>query len=83
LKIENCKLQVHFSPLPSICRARTRSPKVTGVDGRNAVELASRILEKINTHQWEGHSGGPVGPTQVPASLGPLFQSEGGTAEAA
>jgi predicted dehydrogenase len=65
------------------CVRTHTQPKVTGIDGRNAVELANRILEKINTHQWEGHSAGPVGPTQVPASLGPLFQSEESASEAA
>jgi predicted dehydrogenase len=53
---------------------RTRTPpKVTGEDGRNAVALATRILERINTHQWEGTSAGPVGPTHLPTPLGPLF----------
>jgi predicted dehydrogenase len=63
-------------------RTRTQ-PKVNGADGRNAVELASQILAKINTHQWEGHASGPIGPTQMPAPLGPLFQSPEGGAEAA
>ena len=56
-------------------RTRTQ-PKVTGEDGRNAVELACRIQEKINTHQWEGHAAGPIGPKQLPPSLGPLFTRE-------
>jgi hypothetical protein len=47
------------------------------------VELAGRILEKINSHPWEGHTNGPVGPTQHPRSLGSLFPSEGTGAEAA
>ncbi len=55
------------------CVRTGTTPKVTGEDGRNAIELATRILDKINAHQWEGHASGPIGPAHLPASLGPLF----------
>lgn len=57
------------------CVRTGTTPKVTGEDGRNAIELAERILHKINTHQWEGNADGPVGPQHIPAPLGPLFTS--------
>jgi predicted dehydrogenase len=62
------------------CVLTGTQPKVTGEDGRNAIALAERILAKINTHQWEGHADGPVGPTQIPPPLGPLFASAEGEA---
>ncbi len=58
------------------CVETRTQPKVTGEDGRNAVEIACRIQEKINTHQWEGHAAGPIGPKHLPPSLGPLFSRE-------
>jgi predicted dehydrogenase len=65
------------------CVQTHTQPKVSGVDGRNAVEVATRILEKINSHAWEGDPDGPVGPTHLPPSLGPLFHSAEGNQEAA
>ncbi len=55
------------------CVLTGTQPKVTGEDGRNAIELATRILDRINSHQWEGRAGGPIGPAHPPAPLGPLF----------
>jgi predicted dehydrogenase len=55
------------------CVQTKATPKVPGEDGRNAVDVATRILEKINSHQWEGTADGPVGPKQLPTPLGPLF----------
>jgi predicted dehydrogenase len=65
------------------CVRTHTQPKVSGLDGRNAVALAAQILKQINTHQWEGHTGGPVGPTQHPVPLGPLFTSDDTATEAA
>jgi predicted dehydrogenase len=50
-------------------------PRVNGDDGREAVALAARILESIQTHAWEGNAEGPTGPHQLPAPAGPLFQT--------
>ncbi len=55
------------------CVRTGTEPKVTGEDGRNAVELATHILEKINSHQWEGNAEGPIGAAHPPAPLGLLF----------
>ena len=54
--------------------ARTGSrPRVSGDDGRDAIALASRILESIHRHPWEGSPGGPTGPMQLPAPQGIFF----------
>ena len=41
-----------------------RSPRVSGQQGRDALAVAERILEKISTHVWEE---GLVGPLATPA----------------
>jgi predicted dehydrogenase len=48
-------------------------PRVSGDDGRDALALASRVLESIRTHAWEARDDGPVGPLHLPAPQGPLF----------
>lgn len=48
-------------------------PRVSGEDGRDAVALASRILDSIQGHQWEGHAGGTAGPTRLPAPRAIFF----------
>jgi predicted dehydrogenase len=53
-------------------RTGTR-PRVSGDEGRDAIALASRILESIHRHSWEGFPGGPTGPTQLPAPRGIFF----------
>lgn len=57
-------------------------PLVAGEEGQEALALASRILESIHSHRWEGHAGGPTGPSQLPKALGPLFQPLAGDAAA-
>jgi predicted dehydrogenase len=41
-------------------------PQVTGADGRNAVAVAEVILQCVRRHQWDGTSGGRVGPLATP-----------------
>lgn len=53
-------------------RSGTR-PRVSGEDARDAIALATRILDSIRAHAWEGRPDGPVGPSHLPAPLGPLF----------
>ena len=48
-------------------------PRVSGVDGRDALELAERVLSALRNHPWEGSVGGPLGPGGLPAPLGSLF----------
>jgi predicted dehydrogenase len=44
-----------------------RAPQVTGEAGRDAVDVAERILAKIARHAWDGTPDGLVGPQVVPA----------------
>jgi predicted dehydrogenase len=53
------------------------APLVSGDDGRDAVVLATRILECIREHSWEGAEGRLRGPSQLPAPLGSLLQPSG------
>lgn len=55
------------------CVATGARPKVTGEQGRDVIALASRILDHIRRHAWEGSAGGPVGPAQLPDPLGQFF----------
>jgi predicted dehydrogenase len=48
-------------------------PRVSGEDGRDAVALAARILERMEDHSWDGNADGPAGPVHLPAPLGSLF----------
>ena len=64
------------------CVRAGETPRVSGVDGRNAVALAQRILECMRTHRWDGRADGPAGPTQLPAPRGRLFAPEEGQAAA-
>ena len=55
------------------CVKLGRRPRVTGEDGRDALELAERILDAIRHHQWEGTPDGPMGADQCPRPSGWLF----------
>jgi predicted dehydrogenase len=56
------------------CVRTGRRPRVTGEDGRDALELAERVLAAVRAHQWEGRPDGPVGPAEMPRPSGWLFQ---------
>ena len=56
------------------CVRTGRRPRVTGEDGRDALELAERILAAIRCHEWNGTAGGPVGAGAFPRPSGWLFQ---------
>lgn len=45
-------------------------PRVSGLAGFEALELAERVTAAIAEHQWEG---GAMGPRQLPAASGWLF----------
>ncbi|MCI0461171.1 MAG: Gfo/Idh/MocA family oxidoreductase [Gemmataceae bacterium] len=60
------------------CVRTGAEPRVSGAEGLRAMALASRVLDSIRTHAWEGHSHGPVGPLHVPEPLGLLFSREQG-----
>lgn len=55
------------------CVRTGRRPRVTGEDGRDALELAERVLKALREHKWEGEAEGPVGPDAVPQPAGRLF----------
>jgi predicted dehydrogenase len=51
-------------------------PRVDGRAGRDAVALASRILDSMTAHRWDGAEDGPAGPHRLPAPTGTLFTNE-------
>ena len=62
------------------CVQTQSRPRMGGEEACQALALAERILERIDTHQWEGRAGGPTGPRHLPAPLGPLFRPAAGEA---
>lgn len=44
-----------------------RAPRVSGSQGRDAVAVAERVLEKIAEHQWDGQRAGRIGALAQPA----------------
>lgn len=56
------------------CVRTGRKPRVTGEDGRDALELAERVLASVRSHSWDGQTDGPVGPVSMPKPAGWLFQ---------
>ncbi|MBM4068658.1 MAG: Gfo/Idh/MocA family oxidoreductase [Planctomycetes bacterium] len=48
-------------------------PRVNGADACAALRVAQRILECVRSHAWNGDAVGPVGPSQLPTPIGPLF----------
>jgi predicted dehydrogenase len=57
------------------CVQTGKTPRVTGLDGRDAVELATRVLASIQQHTWEGAPEGATGPVHLPQPRGQLFPS--------
>jgi len=55
------------------CVRTGNHPRVTGRDGRDALELAERVLTALRNHQWEGAADGPLGPGGLPMPMGYLF----------
>jgi predicted dehydrogenase len=55
------------------CVKTGRRPRVGGEDGRDALELAERVLEAVHRHQWHGTPDGPIGPGAFPRPSGWLF----------
>jgi predicted dehydrogenase len=64
------------------CVGTGERPRVSGEDGRNAIALATRVLESLRAHSWNGLATGPTGPTNLPPPLRPLFQPHVGGAAA-
>jgi predicted dehydrogenase len=53
------------------CVKTGAKPKVSGEEGRNAIALATRILESIQAHSWQGLAAS--GSSDWPPPLGYLF----------
>jgi predicted dehydrogenase len=49
-------------------------PRVPGEAGRDAIALAERILQSVQTHRWNNSNEGPIGPNYLPEPKGWLFQ---------
>jgi predicted dehydrogenase len=64
------------------CARGEGAPRAGGAAGLNAVALASRVLDSLRQHAWDGHAQGPAGPLDLPAPLGPLFTPRAGEAAA-
>jgi predicted dehydrogenase len=56
------------------CVRTGRRPRVDGAAGREALAVASRVLDSLRSHCWEGEQGGPCGPWHLPAPQGRLFE---------
>jgi predicted dehydrogenase len=59
------------------CVQSGRSPRVDGSAGRDALALASLVLDRIRAHAWEGRADGPKGPHELPGPRGFLFGQAG------
>jgi predicted dehydrogenase len=57
------------------CVRTGAQPRADAAAGRDALALASRVLDSIRVHAWEGRADGPVGPHQLPPPCGRLFNS--------
>ena len=60
------------------CVQNGSRPRVSGEDARDAILLATRILESIQSHAWEGHASGAIGPSQLPTPQGTFFRPAAG-----
>jgi len=64
------------------CVRTGAAPRVGGLEGRDAIELATRVLASIDNHCWEGVPEGPIGPLHLPLPSGQLFTPRQGEAAA-
>jgi predicted dehydrogenase len=55
------------------CVETKERPRVDGHAGRDALDVARRILDSVQLHAWEADPAGPTGPWCLPVPLGPLF----------
>ena len=42
-------------------------------EGYEALKLATRVLDSLQHHAWQGTEAGPCGPAQLPFPIGRLF----------
>jgi hypothetical protein len=55
------------------CVRTGQRPRVDGAAGRDALAVASRVLDGLRAHRWDGEAGGLAGPHHLPAPRGSLF----------
>lgn len=55
------------------CVASSAKPIVSGEEGRNAIALATRILESMQIHSWQEHAGDSGRSLDWPLPFGQLF----------
>jgi predicted dehydrogenase len=55
------------------CVRTGQEPRVPGEAGRDAIALATQILECVSQHRWNGHADGPAGPLHILPAHGNLF----------
>jgi len=55
------------------CVRTGNRPRVSGRDGRDALELAERVLTALRNHPWGGAADSPLGPGGLPTPAGFLF----------
>lgn len=51
-----------------------RMPLVSGEAGRDALVLAQQIIQQIEQHAWDGHTGGRIGPLVMPHTEVPILR---------
>ncbi|HEY2882848.1 MAG TPA: Gfo/Idh/MocA family oxidoreductase [Pirellulales bacterium] len=49
------------------CLREHREPRVTGLQGRNVLDVAEQIVQAIGQHRWDGDASGRTGPLAMPA----------------
>jgi predicted dehydrogenase len=64
------------------CLRTGAAPRVGAAEGRNAIELAMRVLASMERHAWDGDAAGPTGPLHLPLPRGQLFPPGRGEAAA-
>lgn len=55
------------------CVRTGAQPRVDAEAGRDAIALASSVLDSLRQHRWDGEANGPIGPSHWPAASGKLF----------
>jgi len=55
------------------CVRDGHKPRVDGVAGRDALEVAYRVLESVRSHQWEGGPDGAIGAQDLPEPVAVWF----------
>jgi predicted dehydrogenase len=58
------------------CIVTGTKPKVSGEEGRNAIALATRILESMQIHSWQQQAAEPANSFPWSAPFGQLFSPE-------